>query len=62
MEEAGKMEKLWTELGEPGEEEMVSLSLQEHLSFPFFFQSPKVLHFSSKWAQGEIVLLVVATR
>ena len=56
------MEKLWTELGEPGEEEMVSLSLQEHLSFPFFFQSPKVLHFSSKWAQGEIVLLVVATR
>ena len=47
------MAKPWAELGDP-EEEMGYLSLQEHLLFPLFLQSPKVLHFPGKWTQEEI--------
>lgn len=51
MEEATKMAKPQTELGDP-EEEMVCLFLQEHLLFPLFLQSPKGLHFPGKWDSG----------
>lgn len=57
MEEARKMVKPWTEIGDP-EEEMVCLSLQEHLLFPLFLESPKVLHFPGKCTQKEIFMPV----
>lgn len=59
VEEARKVAKPQTELGDP-DKEMVCLSLQECLLFPLFVQSPKVLHVPGKLTQEEIFMPVEA--
>lgn len=60
VEEARKMAKPWTELGDPGEK-MVFRSLQEHLYYSHScFKARKSFTFLVKWTQGEIFMPVAS--